>query len=455
MTGRKAPAGRKAPGAWGTVEQLPSGRYRASYRKDGQKFAAPATFASKDDANAWLAGERADRARGVWADPRQGRVTLADYAATWMDSRPDLSARTRDTYQRALTRWVLPAVGNPRPIELGALDLADITQSVVRAWYAALYAAERDAAQARLDRDAERREHPARAWARARGLEVAVTGRLSPAIAKAWRAAGEPRPHVPTPEGRLTPDDSARNATAHAYRLLRAMLSTAAKEGAITHNPCQIPSAGVVHPRERGTATPAEVASLAAAMPREYAAAVTFAAWSGLRYGELFALARRHVDLDAGTVRVERALVCLPGRPITFGKTKTTKSRRTVHLPAFVLERLRDHLSEHTPKHPDALVFAMPDGTPVTSARLSFLFRRARQTIGRDDLTWHDLRHTGATLAYRAGASVPEVQARLGHATMRAAMIYAHAADDSDRVLADRLDAMYAGTTAPPRLRVV
>jgi integrase len=75
--------------------------------------------------------------------------------------------------------------------------------------------------------------------------------------------------------------------------------------------------------------------------------------------------------------------------------------------------------------------------------------------IGRDDLHWHDLRHTGATLAYRAGASVPEVQARLGHTTMRAAQIYAHAADDSDRVLADRLDAMYRPAEGAPRLRAV
>jgi integrase len=126
-----------------------------------------------------------------------------------------------------------------------------------------------------------------------------------------------------------------------------------------------------------------------------------------------------------------------------------------VHLPAFVLEVLTAHLEQHVPTSSDALVFALPDGSPVTSARLSFLFRRARKIIGRPELTWHDLRHTGATLAYKAGASVPEVQARLGHTTMRAAMIYAHAADDSDLLIAQRLDAMFSPTTAAPRLRAV
>ena len=179
-------------------------------------------------------------------------------------------------------------------------------------------------------------------------------------------------------------------------------------------------------------------------MPDELAAAVVLAAWSGLRYGELFALARRHVDLEAGTVRVERALVAVPGQPVSFGVPKTTRSSRTVHLPAFVLTALAAQLEQHTEDRPDALVFSMPDGSPVTNARISYLFRRARSIVGRDDLTWHDLRHTGATLAYRAGASVAEVQARLGHTTMRAAAIYAHAAEDSDRLLANRLDALYA-----------
>lgn len=79
----------------------------------------------------------------------------------------------------------------------------------------------------------------------------------------------------------------------------------------------------------------------------------------------------------------------------------------------------------------------------------------ARAAVGRPDLTWHDLRHTGATLAYRAGASVPEVQRRLGHTTMRAAQTYAHAADDSDRIVAARLDELYAGHAVAPRLRAV
>lgn len=209
----------------------------------------------------------------------------------------------------------------------------------------------------------------------------------------------------------------------------------------IAENPCKVSGAGVTRPRERGTASPAEVAALAKGMPPHLRAAVVVAAWSGLRFGELFALARRHVDMKAGTLRVERALD--PDGTDTFGPTKTTGSVRTVALPGFVMDVLADHLRRFTGPGPDALVFATRSGLPIASTNMGVMFGRARAAIGRDDLTWHDLRHTGATLAYRAGASVKDVQRRLGHTTARAAMIYAHAADDSDKILAERLDQAY------------
>jgi integrase len=191
-------------------------------------------------------------------------------------------------------------------------------------------------------------------------------------------------------------------------------------------------------------------------MPPEFSCAVIMASWSGLRSGELFAVARRHVDLEAGTVTVERALERVPGKPVGFGKTKTDASQRTVNLPGFVVEALRAHLEAYVPENPDALLFTMPDGSPVKTWRTSFLLKRARAVIGRNDLTWHDLRHTGATLAYTVGASVPDVRDRLGQSTMRAASLYAHSASNSDRVIADRLDEAYGSAgSGIPQLRAV
>jgi len=316
VTRRTATPTRRTPGQLGTVEQLPSGRWRAFYRRDGRKFTAPHTFSTRAEGTAWLASEFADRTRGTWRDPEAGRITLDAYAADWLASRPDLAPRTLDTYARNVRRWISPRIGagsGSRGVELGTMQVGDITPAVVRAWYAAIIKTARGTAARQLARDRGRTAHPARVWARAQGMQVATTGKMPTAVMQAWREAGEPQPQRANLRTVVPLDQAGATTAAQAYRVLRAILTTAVTDGPLTTNPCQIKGAGQVAHRERGTALPAEVAQLAALMPPRYAAAVTLAAWSGLRYRELFALARHHVDLDAGTVRVERALEQVPG----------------------------------------------------------------------------------------------------------------------------------------------
>ena len=54
----------------------------------------------------------------------------------------------------------------------------------------------------------------------------------------------------------------------------------------------------------------------------------------------------------------------------------------------------------------------------------------------------HDLRHTGGTLSAATGASLKELMARLGHSSVRAAMMYQHATRDRDRAIAQALGAL-------------
>lgn len=444
----------------GTVRQLPSRRFQASYRHEGRTFTAPHTFENRTDAAAWLAGERADRARGTWRDPHAGRVNLADYAATWLDSRTNLAPSTRRTYRAGLLRWVLPDLG--QGIHLGAMTLDELTPAHVRRWFTRAGELAEQAATSRAAATSATtgtHTHPARAWGRAHGWQVADTGRLSPALLTAWQQATEQEQSRTAGTGRRPGSssqlgtDAARPgavAACNAYRVLRALLNAAIRDGLLTANPCTIEGAGIVRHQERTPATPEQVAQLAEAMPTELAPAVLVAAWSGLRFGELFALARRHIDVTHGSIRVERAL----NRSRQFGPTKTASSVRTVWLPGFVAEALAEHLAQRVGPEPDALLWTSEHGAPIRHAHVSKHYRRAARVIGRDDLRWHDLRHTGATLAYGAGGTVRDVQRRLGHATARAAMIYAHAADNGDQLLAARLDVAYRPSpppTTPPR----
>lgn len=65
------------------IEKLDSGRYRGVYRDgDGQRRSK--TFGRRAEANAWLAAESTDRARGQWIDPREGELPFSSWAEQWL-----------------------------------------------------------------------------------------------------------------------------------------------------------------------------------------------------------------------------------------------------------------------------------------------------------------------------------------------------------------------------------
>jgi len=115
---------------FGTIDQLPSGRHRARYPGPGGRDVG-ATFATRKDAERWLTAAKADQDRGVWLDPRAGRVTLASFARDWLARRSDLRPTTRAKYAYLLKRHILPT--------LGTAPLGRLTPSAVRSWYLVLW----------------------------------------------------------------------------------------------------------------------------------------------------------------------------------------------------------------------------------------------------------------------------------------------------------------------------
>lgn len=247
---------------------------------------------------------------------------------------------------------------------------------------------------------------------------------ITPTLVRAWHAD-------------LLPDSPTMRA--HAYGLLRTILNTALADDLITSNPCRVRAAGVT---TRATpirpASLSELATLTEAMPARLQAAVLLAAWLGLRFGELFELRRGDVDLVTRVVRIRRGVVRVGGRTLV-GPPKTAAGVRDVAIPRHLVEVLQAHLDNHVAAPRDSLLFPAEHGGHMAPSTLYRSWYPAREAAGRPDLRWHDLRHTGATLAAATGATLAELMARLGHSTPAAAMRYQHAAADRDQAIADAL----------------
>lgn len=184
-------------------------------------------------------------------------------------------------------------------------------------------------------------------------------------------------------------------------------------------------------------ATVVEIETITHKMPERLQLAVTCASWLAMRLVEILELRRDDVDLDAAVVRIRRGLVRVKGKLI-IDTPKTVAGVRDVAITTHLIERFRDHLVMHTGSGSDALLFpSSADPKRHLQAKALYKdYRKARAAAARDDLRWHDLRHSGAVLGATAGATLAELMARLGHSTPAAAMRYQHAADGRDQVVA-------------------
>jgi len=269
-------------------------------------------------------------------------------------------------------------------------------------------------------------------------LGTAELGELSPRDVRSWHAAllrrGRPGPVT----------------VAKAYRLLRTICETAVTDEMIGRNPCNIKGAAVEHSPERPVLTVPEVEALAAAIEDRFSALVLLAAWCGLRVGEAVALTRADVDLEEGTVRIDKSAAELKSGERIVGPPKTKAGIRVVYVPPHVVPALRSHLERFAGPDEDDVVFTGTQGRPVRRASLYTAWLRAADEAGLKGVRIHDLRHTGATLAATTGASTRELMLRLGHASSDAALRYQHATANRDEAIARSLSELARRDPAKP-----
>jgi integrase len=223
---------------------------------------------------------------------------------------------------------------------------------------------------------------------------------------------------------------------AKAYRMLHAIMNTAVEDGLIRRNPCRIKGAGQEHSQERPVIPVGTLLRLLDELPPRYRALLLLATFANLRFGELAGLRRGQLDLDACAVRVAVSTAELGDGRLIDDDPKSAAGRRTVAFPREITPELKWHMECFAQAGDNGLVFVGPKGGRLRRSNFRKFWNRARAAIGLDELHFHDLRHTGNTMAAAQGASLRELMERMGHSSTRAALIYLHANRERDQAIA-------------------
>lgn len=226
------------------------------------------------------------------------------------------------------------------------------------------------------------------------------------------------------------------------HGIVSGVFRAAVRDRRIVANPCESTRLPKVTPVRVEPIPTSTVLALEEHLPPRWRAAVTLAAGTGMRQGEVLGLTIDRVDFLRRSVRVDRQLVEVAGQGgPQLGPPKTAASVRTIPLPRVVVEALAAHLAAY----PSAGLVFTDDGAPMRRTAFSRrVWRPAIKTAKLPaDVTFHALRHYYASLLIRHGESVKTVQARLGHASASETLdTYAHLWPDSDDRTREAIDAV-------------
>jgi integrase len=230
------------------------------------------------------------------------------------------------------------------------------------------------------------------------------------------------------------------------HSVLHRALADAERLGLVARNPARSVRGPSVSRTEQGTWSPEQLSQFLTTTAGDPLHGVfVLLATTGMRRGEVVGLRWVDVDLDRAVASVVHTITTVHGRPVE-STTKTAKSRRRVSLDASSVIVLRAHRAAQRKERlvvgagwiDHGLVFCRYDGSPLHPDLVTRRFRTLVEQAGLPKIRLHDLRHTYATLALRAGVHPKVVSERLGHATVGITLdLYSHVAPSLDEQAAE------------------
>lgn len=352
-------------------------RYRVRYRTPQGKQTDKRGFTTKASAEAFAAEVEVSKMRGAYIAPSAGRITIDELYEQWLDEQVHLKPTSLERYEQTWNNQVRP--------EWSRVQVADVDTADIQSWIAKL-----------------------------------VRRKLSASTVR------------------------------KAHHLLSMILDVAVRDRCIPINP----AVGVSLPRLRRSEptflTAGQVATLAdnAGTGR---LAVLVLGFTGLRWGEMAALRVKRWDSDRRRLTIAESVSEING-VLTWGTPKT-HAARSVPVPGFLATQL-DKAAKG--KGPDDLLFPARGGGVMRNknARRDWFDPAVLATFppveepkdGENpvpslEVTPHDLRHSAASIAIRAGANVKAVQRMLGHASASMTLdIYGHLFEDDLDDVASAID---------------
>jgi integrase len=390
------------------------------------------------------------------------RVTVGDYLDQWvtvvLPSRVvagTLAEATAESYELLVRLHIIPV--------LGRYELRKLSTAQVRQWVTAKLTEPSAAGVAARQR---REEETARRVADTAQHQAADADRLHQ---RRGRKPGPPT-RVSAPAPKPVRPLSARSVR-YLLTILRLALQDAVREDLLVRNVAE-----VVQPPRRD-AVPVRALSdedagrvVAVALVDRLAALWMVMLGLGLRKGEALGLRWDVVDLDAGTVRIcrkqRRRLVGVDPQTgqkrwelVEEEELKTRGSKATLALPEMVGVVLREHKARQDAAkavapvwHDDGLVFTTSTGRGIQPRNVNRWWDAVCADAGVPRTRVHDLRHTSATLLFRAGVDLNEIRALLRHTRIATtADIYIDVLDDVRRGTAASMDTILGRLASPTR----
>lgn len=270
------------------------------------------------------------------------------------------------------------------------------------------------------------------------------------------------------------------------HRILSRALTVAVRRGHLSRNPCQLIDGPAVTRAEVPALTPTQARALVTSAAQDrLASRWTVAVALGLRQGEALGLVWDDVDLDAGTLRVRRAIqrqqvrhgCARAGQGWACGKRrgadcpqrhggglvvvepKSARSHRSVAMPSELVAQLRarrtaqlqERLAAGTAWRGGALgdlVWTQLDGGPIDHRADWQAWRELCDRAGVPRLRVHDARHTAATLLLVQGVPARVVMGVLGHSTIQLTLdTYSHVVPELAEQAAQAMSTALWGTS--------